>query len=227
MLGWHRQKSTSLAPEIITRSLVYFLPACFPLLIALIVIYQREVAAELHLHEQRGLSTVQVQADIVRRKFQAVRTDARYLAEQRILHTFLTTGDKRDELLQEYRHFARVNAQYCQIRLLDQSGNEVIRINATADSSETVSPSDLQAKGDRDYFRYAWTATRGAVVFSSFDLNEEFGVVEVPWKPVVRVSTPVFDSNGKRVAVLVLNFLGQPLLDELQAVSGPGNRNSF
>ena len=222
MSGWNRKKSTSLVPEIISRSLIFFLPACFPLLIALIVIYQREQVAELHLHQIRGAATVQVQADIVRRKLHVVRSDALSLAEQQILHTFLTTGDNHDELLQEYLHFARVNTQYCQIRLLDPSGNEVIRINTTPDSSETVALSELQAKGDRDYFRSAWAANRGAVMFSSFDLNEEHGEVEIPWRPVVRASTPVFDANDKRVAVLVFNFLGQPLFDQLQAVLEPG-----
>ena len=217
-----KQKSRSLVPEVVARSLVYFLPACVLLLVAVLVIYQRERVAEFHLNELRSLSTVQVQADIVRRKFRDVRNDARYLAEQQALHTFLTTGDNRDELLEEYLHFTKVNAQYCQVRLLDRLGKEVIRINATADSFEVVPISELQSKGDRDYFINAWSAKRGAVVFSSFDLNQEHGVVEVPWKPVVRASTPIFDANGERFGALVLNFLGQPLLDELRTISGQG-----
>jgi len=52
----------------------------------------------------------------------------------------------------------------------------------------------------------------------------EHGQVERPFKPTIRFGVPVFDQQGKKVGVLVLNYLAMHLLDVLGRPSGDGGR---
>jgi len=45
------------------------------------------------------------------------------------------------------------------------------------------------------------------------DLNIEQNAIELPYKPMLRVGTPVFSSSGKRRGIFIINYLGQDLLD--------------
>jgi signal transduction histidine kinase len=61
---------------------------------------------------------------------------------------------------------------------------------------------------------------REAVFVSPLDLNVEHDEIERPLKPVIRFATPVFDKSDRKRGVLVLNYLGQPLIRKLAQVSG-------
>jgi len=74
----------------------------------------------------------------------------------------------------------------------------------------------------------------GEVFVSRFDLNVEHDEIERPLKPAIRFATPVFDKNHVKRGVLVLNYLGQVLIEKLAlvSVSFPGsawllNRDGF
>ncbi len=82
---------------------------------------------------------------------------------------------------------------------------------------------DLQNKRDRYYFRESQDLPIGDVFVSEFDLNQEHGAIEQPYNPVIRFVTPVNDMSGSKRALLVLNYLGSRLLDELKAISLPGD----
>jgi len=85
-----------------------------------------------------------------------------------------------------------------------------------------VPPSALQSKGDRYYFQLSWPLDHGQVYVSPFDLNVERGEIEQPWKPVIRLATPIFDSEGVKRGIFVLNYLGQDLLDRLRGAGVGG-----
>jgi len=56
---------------------------------------------------------------------------------------------------------------------------------------------------------------------SQFDLNVEHGEVERPFKPVTRIVAPVFkgEVERERLGVVVLNFLGDVILDRLGRIA--------
>src|SRR6202011_612885 len=100
--------------------------------------------------------------------------DLLYLANQAVLRSFLAARAKsRQELQDEYVLFCRQRGVYDQIRYLDTTGHERVRINYNDGRCAVVSESELQAKAGRYYFAQAMLLDRGEVFVSPFDLNVE------------------------------------------------------
>ena len=49
------------------------------------------------------------------------------------------------------------------------------------------------------------SARLGRVFVSPLDLNIERGEIEVPYKPVIRYATPVFDKENKAKGIVITN----------------------
>jgi GAF domain-containing protein/HAMP domain-containing protein len=125
----------------------------------------------------------------------------------------------RQKVEQEFLAFAQARQIYDQIRFIDVSGNEVVRVNTNTDGvSRIVPPDELQNKSDRYYFTESIAVPPNQVYVSPLDLNVEQGQVEVladgSYKPVIRYGTPVIH-NGRTAGVIVTNVLATNLLDLL------------
>jgi len=116
-----------------------------------------------------------------------------------------------DELLA----FSEIKGVYDQIRLLDLSGNEFIRVNLKQGSSFVTEPQKLQNKSKRYYFKETLVLSEGEIFISPLDLNIEHGEIEQPLKPMIRLGTPLYNQQGEKRGILLLNYLAQNLLDKL------------
>ena len=110
---------------------------------------------------------------------------------------------------------SRVKKKYDQIRLIDRYGMEVVRINYNAGAPRVVPDKELQFKGMKDYFLKTNVLEKNQIYVSPFDLNKDHGKVEVPFKPMIRISTPLFDGEGKRRGLAILNYFGEYLFPYL------------
>lgn len=117
------------------------------------------------------------------------------------------------EVEQIFKIFCTERGIYDQVRFIDKSGMEIIRVNYNRGEPFIVSQENLQFKGNRYYFQDVFILDKGEVFFSPLDLNVEGGVVENPQKPMVRVGIPVFDHEGNKKGVLLLNYFGQNIID--------------
>jgi len=107
----------------------------------------------------------------------------------------------------------RYNQVYDKVRWIDQTGLEQVRVNALSGNPEIVPRERLQDQSASYYFSNAMRLTAGQVYISPLDLNVEFGQVEVPHKPILRLATPVSDSQGRARGVLVIDVAAKHLLD--------------
>jgi signal transduction histidine kinase len=200
----------------------FFLPAALLTAGVVSALYFLDRANEHALHEQAGTHLVELHANIIDRELGAVKSDLLYLSNQEILRRFVSQAgaDKRG-LEDEYVLFSGRKGIYDQIRFLDMTGMEKIRINYNDGAPGPVLDDYLQPKGDRYYFQKTILLGCDEVFVSPFDLNEERGRIEVPYKPVIRVATPVFDKSDRRTmrGIVVLNYLGESLLAKLKEVS--------
>ena len=55
------------------------------------------------------------------------------------------------------------------------------------------------------------------VYVSPLDLNKEHGRIEEPHKPMIRFGTPVFNAQGEKIGVILLNYLAEQLLDDFSS----------
>lgn len=197
----------------------------FALLLGIIVasLYSQGRRREWTLRTEQAKHRLDSACELILRELDSVRADALFLADHAPLRQFVQGDEGQLQGLEtEYINFVRRKQMYDQIRLLDLSGRETIRVNYEQEVAVSVLPPDLQDKSDRYYFRQAVTLQPGEVFVSDFDLNLEHGQVERPLKPVIRFVTPVADRAGTGRGFLVLNYLGARLLRELDNSTLPG-----
>ncbi|MEJ2591459.1 MAG: cache domain-containing protein [Candidatus Thiodiazotropha sp.] len=116
-------------------------------------------------------------------------------------------------LTAEWEIFASIKRRYDQIRWLDARGRERLRVNLTSNGAIRVSEESLQDKSSRYYFHDAMALNPGQVYASRIDLNMENGVIERPFKPMLRLAMALSDSHGRPRGLLVINVLAKYLID--------------
>jgi hypothetical protein len=138
----------------------------------------------------------------------------------------LLAGDTRhmSMLTGDYLSFSLRKGLYDQIRYLNETGMEVVRVNYNKGQPFIVPANQLQNKGKRYYFKDAYVLGKGQVFVSPLDLNIERGAIEQPPKPMIRLGTPVFDSAGNKRGILLINYLGAKLIRDIdKAFQGSGD----
>jgi len=111
--------------------------------------------------------------------------------------------------------------QYRIIGLAD-GGREMIRVERLEDGSVRLVPEpELQRKGDTEYFRRGLAAPDGAILISPVELNREYGVIQTPHIPVIRVSTPLFAADGTRFGLLIANVDLRPAFGQMSDPANP------
>jgi len=120
------------------------------------------------------------------------------------------------DVQEEFFALASHHQIFQQIRLLDSRGREIIRVNTNGSNTWLTPPQALQDKSGRYYFKEAVHLSADQVYISPMDLNVEQGKIEQPYVPVIRYATPVFDDQGTKRGVLVLNVFGATFLNLLR-----------
>lgn len=118
-----------------------------------------------------------------------------------------------------WTNFAIHRKHYDQLRFLDTSGKEVVRINYNYGQPLPVPPRQLQSKRNRYYFREIIDMPPGSIYVSPLDLNIEHKRIELPLKPVMRFGMPVGNAQGKKIGIMLLNYLAEDLLSEFTLTS--------
>ncbi len=119
-----------------------------------------------------------------------------------------------------FQAMATYRPDYMQIRLLDESGMELVRVDRAGDSVKVVPKGELQNKADTPYFTETMRLPARKVYVSDMNLNREHGKIEVPHKPTMRFAAPVFDASGSRKGIMVINLHGRAVTDAAIAKRG-------
>ncbi|MEZ6060741.1 MAG: histidine kinase [Planctomycetaceae bacterium] len=209
-----------ISPGFVRRLATALLAATVVLLGTAWLLYRQDLGLQRIITERERDAVLAIEREFLSREFQSVRSDLLYLAQQEVLQRFVA-GDEtaRATVEREHLHFALRKGIYDQIRCLDPNGREITRVNFEGDAARIVPVAELQSKSDRYYYREALSLKDGEIFVSPFDLNVEHGRIEDPVKPVIRFVTPVFDASGRQRGLLVLNYLGERLLEHLREIS--------
>lgn len=143
--------------------------------------------------------------------------DLRLLADSPNLQQVLDETDERRllALASQWEVFSGVKRRYDQIRWIDESGMERLRVDLTSTGAKRLSDDQLQDKSQRYYVREAQTFQPGKIYASPIDLNLEHGEIERPYKPMLRLVMTLANSQGMRRGLLVLNVKADAILDDL------------
>ena len=176
-------------------------------------------STRLEFVERNERLTVDLQRNAVDARLQAVTKDLCVLAQQNELsHLLLDDRQQaRRAMAAEYLALARHVDEYDQIRFLDEHGQEIIRVNHNDGAPVMVPDAELQDKSSRYYVQETLALEPGQIYVSPLDLNIEHGAIEQPYKPMIRVGTPVTDGEGTKRGIVVINLKAQRMLDQVEA----------
>ncbi|MDX8341384.1 sensor histidine kinase [Draconibacterium sp. IB214405] len=166
-------------------------------------------------------SEIDMKSEIIHRDLNFIIGDLQIMAT---LNVFIDVWQNPDNentravISTVFKKVSRERQLYDQIRLIDLNGDELIRVNLHDGEPVLVEAKDLQTKKERPYFPNTLKLGQGAVYVSPFDLNIENKQIEIPFKPILRFATPMFDANGEKTGILVFNYLGAYMLKNSEAV---------
>ncbi len=188
------------------------------------------VISYLFLHEPKSMlesyykaesSAVRYSAEVISDRVSKVTEDTKFLAGMLELGDYIKKGDRDslDNFSNNLINFASLSKNYDQLRYLDSAGQELVRVNYKSGLPFLVSGKELQNKSKRYYFTGAMSMNRNDVYISPIDLNIENGVLEMPFKPMMRFAAQVRDPARDIKGVFVINYSVNEMFSKLKQLS--------
>jgi len=204
------------------QTLLYFIPLAFIVSVVSYSVYVADTNREEAELKEKHHHNIAVVTGSIYRSLSILKNDLLYLAASNPLQQTLEshTDENIAHLNNTFALFSETKLDYDQIRWLDEKGLEQVRINLVDNKAVVVDDTLLQSKQDRYFFEETMKLKQGEIYISPMDLNVEFGQITKPYKPTVRISTPVFNSVGERKGIVILNFLAQHLIDHFIVAAG-------
>ncbi|MBX2829887.1 MAG: response regulator [Rhodospirillales bacterium] len=111
------------------------------------------------------------------------------------------------------------NAEIDQLRVIqtNETGKELIRVDRLSGKIAIIDDQWLQEKASSDYFKASMNLHPGELYLSRINLNREFGRIEYPIRPTIRLSTPIFYEDGNRFGFLIMNVNASILLERFRS----------
>lgn len=187
------------------------------------IYYQSQLSTLLSEIKSRETNTIELQRRLIGNEFQNIVSDLLILAGQNELQALFSTStaDVTTNIAAEYVNVATYKKVYDQIRYLNENGLEIVRVNFNNGHPAAVGDSILQDKSKRYYFSDSFRLKRGEIFISAMDLNIEQEKIEQPLKPMIRFGTPVFDTDGAKRGIVIINYLANNLLNIVRKAGNP------
>jgi diguanylate cyclase len=183
----------------------------------MLAFYRWMADTDLSNIKEKERFAIDLQHQVVSDIFFGIAGDLLFLSQQNELTEYLSTEDELllDKMGAEYLSAIKQKRIYDQIRFLDSTGMEIVRVNENHGTPVRVAAGELQSKQKRYYFQDCFKLDKGEIYISPFDLNIEQGKIETPLKPMIRLGTPVFTQTGEKRGIVLVNYYGQKLLDKI------------
>ena len=159
-------------------------------------------------------SKVELISEKIKNYLNNIDSDLFYLRDSNALTLYLSalqsdSAHKKRLMLTNmrnaFRKFARQKKIYQQLRFINASGMEVIRINYANGRASNVSDTALQDKSNEEYVTETMKLPKDGLYISPLNLNRENGEIQKPIQPTIRYATPVFDKSGEKIGLIILN----------------------
>ncbi|MFC1747860.1 diguanylate cyclase domain-containing protein [Pseudomonadota bacterium] len=228
-MGESQKNSLSITWNTLRIFLLIFVPVV--LLVAILsLVYYLSAEKEYVQHlQQQAKSRIELQIDKFSHEFESIVSDLIVLSAHQQLRLITDQSEAANytALANELLVFSRNKKMYDQVRFLDATGMEIVRVNFNHGNPLIVPTDQLQSKGGRYYFKDTFSLKKGELFVSPFDLNIEGGAIERPLKPTIRFGLPIFNSRGEKRGVIVLNYLGHRLIEQIETAAYESDASGF
>ena len=212
----------------VKKFLHIFLPVTLLLIVLSIVFYQRELAAHRERVTNREMRTLENRRETVTNLLKSVVSDLRILTSLQEMQALPEGAAEEDAaaLAAELLTFSANRGNYEQVSFLDRQGMEIIRVDYHNGDPAVVPRLELQFQKNSPCFQEAFRLQAGEFHMSHFDLEMVKGKITYPPTPVICFGMPVFDRSGRKKGAIMVNYLGDQLLQTLKS-PGEDDRQSL
>lgn len=135
------------------------------------------------------------------------------------LHNYIKSPSPNnyDSLTSLFYSLASTNKNFMQVRYIDENGQERVRVDwhSGQASPVIVDHANMQNKIHRYYYIEASQAPPNSFWYSKIDLNVENKKIEIPYKPVIRIASPVYVDQEYK-GIVIINSHTKELLNQLR-----------
>lgn len=223
--------NTSAQPASLRQTLVITGVFLLSLCIAIIWLYDRYAYTQVKAEQKEQL------LDQLESRYQAINDDINKLRQQiRFIHTTppikgITRAAQNDgvdpyddtklsqwvyRLQTIFEGYIENNPSISQIRYIaaDQRGRELVRVERQGTNIKAVEGERLQNKGNSDYFKAIINYHPRQIYISNITLNREYGRIQVPYEPTLRVAMPIFDDKNTIFGMVIININATSMLEK-------------
>lgn len=201
-------------PKVLRKAFFIFAPAFILVTLTITLILSEKI--ELDLNKKAEKTIIENRLQYIESELQQVINDLFILKDN--AH-FRNIWDGDSNMLEDSKNdivrMVTFRGIYDQGRIIDIEGNEIIRINKVDNYCVAVSEKKLQNKFTRYYFQETIKLNNNDIYISPLDLNVENGQIETPHKPMLRISTPLFDKQNNKKGILIFNYLGKNIIEQI------------
>jgi len=183
-------------------------------IITALIVHERK--NKIEIIKQNEILHLETGAKIFHQELDRILRDLVFLSNAPCLRQIVSSPDNESfqaRVVEGLALFLATEKTYDQVRYIDEKGMETVRVNYKNGEVEKVQHEELQNKSNRYYFSETMRLEKGQIYISPFDLNKEHGQIEIPYKPMLRIATPLFDTADNRRGILIFNYFGQHLID--------------
>jgi len=212
--------------------LILFLPLFVVAIVIISMFYSSRTQVTHVLNFSREKEIISLQKKYINSDIRSAVTDLKYLAYSSPFEEINCEKDRcrkilKEEVEQDFLQFSIAKQMYDQIRFIDKSGMETIRVNFNSGFPAIVEEAELQNKKGRYYFDDTFVLSANEVFISPLDLNIEYGKIERPLKPMIRLGMPVFGRDNEKTGIVLLNYFGSLFLDRFTELSQSSSGRIF
>ncbi len=196
------------------------------LLVAMLIYFWIDHQVQNSVRSKIKESSINIES-LIQQQYFRYKKDISYLKDSPYINQLLTdntesiepslwmkeNGHKQLDLIKQvFAAFMRNNENFGQIRIISEKGKEIVRVDRTANAVVPIMPKDLQDKSARFYIEPTLNLSNGEFFISRIDLNREFGEIQKPFMPFIRISTPLYSQDKRSIGLLIANIDPQPLI---------------
>jgi diguanylate cyclase (GGDEF)-like protein/PAS domain S-box-containing protein len=186
------------------------------LIVGVALLYgQTEIERDLSRLKSQEALGIGLGTGALSRNLDDLTRDLTFLASHSALRAAVDspTPQNLGHLEGDFSAFSRSKGLYDQLRWIDEKGMEIVRVDYINGKATVIEANQLQNKGQRYFFTDTFKLNLGEIFISPLDLNIEQNKIEIPYKPMLRIATPVANQQGVKRGIVILNFFGRVMLD--------------
>ncbi|NBI07184.1 bifunctional diguanylate cyclase/phosphodiesterase [Senegalia massiliensis] len=146
--------------------------------------------------------------------FSEMHEDLMLIKNSDEIHTYINDDIKNLDIVEKMFIRATNNKNKIEkIRFLNDTGDEIIRVDNENNKSKLIEKDKLENKINSYYYINTKNLRDGEIYISKMDLKMKGEKLQIPYTPLIRISTPVFTNDGKYKGILVISYDAREIID--------------